>query len=704
MHMRNLSLVIGAIATVVSTQAAAQAFEDEDAQEVDDAAGQEIVIADYSKEYVIVVEAGLLPAPMSDSSAKTTLIEYPAQDAGSRVENILRSIPGLGQFRRSDSRSANPTSQGVTMRGLGGNAASRAVVMLDGVPQADPFGGWVNWAAFDTAELNAIRVLHGGGGGIDGPGALAGTIHLLSQLSSKQSGSIAYGSRNSLDADFYAGTDLGRGEAAISAGVSRGDGFAPIREGQRGSADRNAPYRSGGINLRLSAPLNGKTRLETTTRWFTDKRDRGFDFSESRQQGIDANIRLINQDYEGLDWTALAYVQTREFSSQFASVSANRSTTTPTLDQYDVPSSGLGAKLELRFHPAETVEVRVGSDWRRTSGETRENFTFVNGRPTRNRRAGGQADTAGAYADLSFDAGDRIFVSVSGRLDHWSLSGGFRREVDIGGAVRSDDRFVSRSGWETSGRIGASADLGTVELRSSAYAGWRLPTLNELYRPFRVGLDAVAANEALAPEKLLGFDFGGKWRVDDLSVGMTFFWNQLDNAVANVTVGRGAGVFPGVGFVAAGGIYRQRLNIDRLASKGLELEANWGLGSFSINAAYSYVDAEMKGTTLSGLRPAQVPAHSGRLGAGYNNHEGLSFGVSLNYQGKQFEDDQNILALDEAATVDAFARIGLTDSLTLVARAENLSNAKVQAAISNTGIVERVSPRTIWFGLRFAPN
>ena len=45
-----------------------------------------------------------------------------------RIEEALAGIAGFQQFRRSDSRSSNPTAQGVTLRALGGNATSRALV------------------------------------------------------------------------------------------------------------------------------------------------------------------------------------------------------------------------------------------------------------------------------------------------------------------------------------------------------------------------------------------------------------------------------------------------------------------------------------------------------------------------------------------------------------------------------------------------
>ncbi|WP_166042539.1 TonB-dependent receptor plug domain-containing protein, partial [Sphingosinicella sp. YJ22] len=101
-----------------------------------------------------------------------------ASSPSNRLEDVLRDVPGFQLFRRSDARSANPTSQGATLRALGGNASSRALLILDGVPQTDPFGGWISWPAYHPRRLGQVRVVRGGGSGAAGPGALAGTIEL----------------------------------------------------------------------------------------------------------------------------------------------------------------------------------------------------------------------------------------------------------------------------------------------------------------------------------------------------------------------------------------------------------------------------------------------------------------------------------------------------------------------------------------------
>ena len=133
-------------------------------------------------------------------------------------------MPGFQQFRRSDSRSANPTSQGATLRALGGNASSRALLILDGVPQSDPFGGWISWPAFDPRRLGQVRVVRGGGTGANGPGALAGTIELSSAAPDELAGlvgGLAYGSRDSFDAFAGAGVPLGDGFVSASGALAR---------------------------------------------------------------------------------------------------------------------------------------------------------------------------------------------------------------------------------------------------------------------------------------------------------------------------------------------------------------------------------------------------------------------------------------------------------------------------------------------------
>ncbi len=650
---------------------------------------------------IVVTGRGLQPG-RGEAAFSTVSIDRErfSGSAANRLEDVLRDVPGFQLFRRADSRSANPTSQGPTLRALGGNASARIAVSLDGVPQADPFGGWIAWPSLDPRRLSAARVTRGGGTGANGPGALAGTIELDSLSPDELAGMAArvgVGSHESIDA--FAG--IGVGGMIATASFARGDGFIPIVEGQRGLADRPAPYSQASLALRAVAPLAPEVELQANLAGFSDRRERGTAFSAITAQGADASLRLVG--HGALPFAALLYVQQRDFSNQFAALSASRAAASLVLDQYATPATGLGARVEIRPLTA-PAELRLGADWRGVEGRAQELFQFVAGVPTRIRSAGGRSDTLGVFAELSWTGGP-LTLSGGARLDRWSIAEGRLEERALTGATLTDTRFPDRSGWEATGRVGAAWRASEhLSLRAAAYAGWRLPTLNELYRPFRVGVDATAANSALAPERARGVETGiDWWPMPALRIGATLFANRLIDAIANVTLGQGPGAFPGVGFVPAGGAYRQRRNLDAIVSRGVELDAALDLGAWRLGAGYSFAAARVRAdgdaAVLDGLRPAQTPRHAASASLLWRAASGASASLAARYAGAQYEDDLNRQLIADALTLDAAATLPLAGRLAIEARVENLTDTLVVTGISGAGIAERATPRTIWLGL-----
>jgi vitamin B12 transporter len=651
----------------------------------------------------IIVTGRALPQAKGDSAYDIITIdrERLTGSASGRAEDVLRDVAGLQQFRRSDSRSANATSQGVTLRGLGGNASSRALLLLDGVPQGDPFGGSVTFPALNLARIGQIRVTRGGGSGALGPGALAGTIELSSigpGDADSLTGGVAYGSRKAVEANALVSGTLGRGFAYIAADFARGDGFIPIIAAQRGPADRAAPYRQASIAGRAVVPIGG-VELQANLSGFTDRRERGVAFTDNGSDGADASLRLVGSGRWA--WEVLGYVQLRDFMSQASSVDAARTTSTQTLDQFNIPSTGIGTRFEVRPPLGANVELRLGADVRRVSGETREFFNYVAGSPTRGRQAGGQSDTYGAFAEASVNVG-ALTLTGGGRIDFYEINNGRLLENTLGtGAVLRADRFPNRRGNEPTARAGAALQL-TPELsvRSAAYLGWRLPTLNELYRPFRIGADATAANARLSPETVRGIEAGVAWQpTPKASLRATLFTNRLDDAIANVTIARGPGTFPGVGFVSGAGVFRQRQNLNAIRSTGAEFDASIGAGDWRGQASYAYTDAVVRGSgiaaPLNGLRPAQVARHNASATLSWK-----SLSATTRYVSRQFEDDQNLRSLRGVVTFDAIASVPISERLSLMLRGENITDRRIEAGVSTTGTVERASPRTVWIGLR----
>ena len=629
--------------------------------------------------------------------------------ASNRIEDALRDVAGFQQFRRTDSRTANPTSQGATLRALGGNASARALVLLDGAPVADPFAGYIPWFALAPERLGAVRVTRGAGAGAFGTGALAGTIELLSADAATLPGLQAqaeFGSRNALSAQGVASARLGDGGASLFGRYDRGDGYVLIPQGQRGPADIAARYAQGSAGFHAAVDVGGATRLLVNGLGFADSRVRGVAGNATNVRGANASVRLLGRGR--WQWEALAYLQSQTFSNRVVALDATRAVATPSLDQYNTPATGIGGKIEVRPPALAGIEVRLGADLRDETGRTEERSRFAAGQFTRLRQGGGHNQVAGAYAEASATPAPGITLTAGGRIDRWRIAGGFLTEVDAASfAPTVAERPADRSAWEPTARGGIAWDAaGAIRLRAAAYLGYRLPTLNELYRPFRVGADATGSNAGLAPERLRGVEAGFDYRpLPTLRLGVTAFWNRLGNAIGNVTAGRGPGTFPQVGFVAAGGIYRTRQNLDAIVARGIEAEAHAAYADLRIDASYAWTDARVRASgsaaVLDGRRPAQTPAHQFSATLGYAPARGPRLALTGRYVSGQAEDDLGQRRLGDAATLDAVLDVPLGRGLTASLRAENLTDMLIESGISTSGIVDRGTPRTLAIALRF---
>ncbi|MEV5034119.1 TonB-dependent receptor plug domain-containing protein [Sphingobium sp. LMC3-1-1.1] len=608
--------------------------------------------------------------------------------ASGRIESVLGDVAGFQQFRRSDSRSANPSAQGATLRALGGNASSRTLVLLDGVPMADPFFGYIPFSALVPDRLSVVRVTRGGGIGAFGAGAVAGTIELASATRDQLptlAASAFYGSKDATELTASLTPDLGGGYVSLSGRWDRGDGFQTTPKDQRVAATAPAAYDGWSTNLRAVAPLSATSEIQFRGTIFHDERTLRFKGADSMSEGQDASIRFISRGAWQVD--ALAYIQARNFSNIVISASTFRKS----LDQRNTPSTGIGGKIELRPPVGPDHVLRVGADTRFATGDMFEdayNANIAANPVTSRRHAGGEQMTTGLFAEDDWTLG-RLVLTGGVRADRWTISNGFYRATGAGAANNS---FADRSDWQFSGRAGALYRISdAVALRGAAYSGFRLPTLNELYRPFVVFPITTRANAALTPEKLKGAEAGvDVTPVQGLTLSVTGFINRLDDAIANVTLTNVANT-------------RERQNVDHITAKGVELTAIGRVSDFLLSASYAYSHSMVHapGMGFDGLTPAQSPRHAASATLAWEPKEGPALSATLRYVSKQYEDDLQKDVLPHALTVDAVARLPLGHGVTLVARGENLFDEEVVTR-NAAGSIDLGTPRTLWIGFRFA--
>jgi outer membrane receptor protein involved in Fe transport len=661
------------------------------AQEADDAAAPQDNAPEAEAPREIIVTGRGLDVALSTGIYATTTLERDTivTSPSGRIEDVLRGVAGFQQFRRSDSRSSNPSAQGVTLRALGGNATSRALVLLDGVPLADPFFGYIPLSAIAPETLGTVRVTRGGGSGPFGAGALAGTIELESTEPGDTGpflGNAAVNNRGETEASGVLTRRLGQGFAVASGRWDRGQGFFTTPADQRVPATARAAFDSWNAALRAVAPLTDTVEVQARVGAFRDDRTLRFDGADSFSRGEDASIRLVGRGAWAFD--ALAYVQARDFGNVV--ISSTRFT--PTLDQRRTPSTGIGGKFELRPPLLEGHDIRIGADYRRADGELQEEaLNAVSGAVTERRRAGGATSNLGIFLEDDWQFGP-LTVNGGLRADRSSITGGFFRAVSpTTGAVVRELVAPDRADWSLSWRAGAKINASRrLDLRAAAYTGLRLPTLNELYRPFVVFPVTTQANADLANERLRGFEVGLDWQpVNEIVIAVTAFDNEVENAIANVTIA------PNL---------RRRANLPAIEARGIEASVAAKFGRVSLDSALAWTDAAVRGegpsADLDGLRPAQTPEFAATLTLSWQPAPGWRIAGTLRHVSAQFEDDRQSDRLPPATTLDAFLAAPLWGRLSLTVRGENLTDEAIVTR-NQGGSIDLGVPRTVWLGLRY---
>jgi outer membrane receptor protein involved in Fe transport len=657
----------------------------------------------------VTVNAARLPTSLADAAFSIVNVDQNAIQTLPRLDRALETSPGLSLFRRGSSAGANPTTQGVSLRSIGPTAAGRALVTVDGVPQNDPFGNWVIWTSIPTDAISQVSVVRGAGSGPYGAGALTGVIAM------DERSKVAGDGHFTLSAE---GSDAGerRGSASGSATVTdkvqlfaagqteQGDRWIPVRQG-RGAADTP-------LNLRDSSAIGkavidlGFAALTAEGGGYSERRDSGTLFAQSASSGDDAAVTLAAQpDATHLGWRVQGWVRQSNLSNSSAAISNNRNTATLSNSQYATPATGYGANAAVR-KLADWGSLEAGVDFRATGGQESEYLTYVNGFPTKKRVAGGDTQQVGGYIEGAWRAGPWL-VTGGARVDEWQQTNGHRIESLLAtGAITLNPAIANKSGALPTLRGGVRYDLGQgFYVRAAGYEGFRAPSLNELYRPFRVGNNLTEANENLKPEKLYGIEGAIGQDQGRLTWDVTGFLNQLRDPIANVTLGAGPGAFPRAGFVPAGGLFVQRQNLQAINATGVEADARYKpIEPLTLELAGDYTDATVDGGALSpqltGKRPAETPRLTATAAAEWTVARDVVFSASVRYEDIRYADDQNTLVLPPGALVGLRLDWQATPNWGLYLAADNVTDTALATDQTADHIHVYDEPRVFRFGFR----
>jgi len=653
-------------------------------------------------EVVVVYPPRLAPLG-GDAAFSAVRVGPEVLKATPRLDDALESVPGVSLFRRASSLGANPTTQGLSLRAIAPSGAGRALVTLDGAPQNDPFGGWVIWTALPPEGLDGATVVRGAGAGPYGAGALTGTVTLQER-----------GAMDGLAAlDAYAG-DYASYRLAAAGGapgllvvgqVQTSGGYTPVRGPRRNAVDEPLTLDTESGSFRVQHDFDG-VQAAVRLAAYGERRGAGLAGARAIASGASGTLTVGRTPSEGVGgWRVQLWMQTSDLQNSSVAVAADRMTTTPANDEYATPAQGYGLNAALEGK-AGAVSWELGVDARLYHGFDFERFRFMNGAFTRGRQAGGEAGVGGAYLEAAYDRGPWV-VTGGVRVDEWFQRDAVRIEHDLStGRITLDQPSPDTSGTTPTGRLGIRYDLSSaLYVRAAAYVGFRPPTLNELYRPFRVGNDVTEANADLKPEKLQGVE-AGVGGEGPIHWSGTVFYNWLKDPVTNVTIGAGPATFPVAGFIPAGGALRQRQNAGEIDAYGFEGEAFgelWKSLSWraAVAATHARVDGGSAAPQLTGLRPAETPELTVTGGLDWRPLDRLDLTLDARYEGGRWDDDLNTRKLHAGTELNMRAGWSIAPHAEAYAAVDNVANAKLDTAIAGDGTVSFAEPRMVRVGFAY---
>jgi len=637
-----------------------------------------------------------LPGVTDSATSVATLSSQQLQNAsGLTLDDRLHSVAGFQLFRRTSSWTANPTTEGISLRGLGSTAASRTLVEADQVPLNDPFGGWIHWDEIPTLAIQQVELLRGGSADLYGSSAIGGVIAVEPVTPSPHALTLAADTAGATENTALGDILLTTTSHVLStlgafSALSTG-GYVTTAPALRGTVDipSNVFEQSG--RLVFFAPPQTKLRAFILGNFLNEARGNG--------TPLQTNGTRLWRYLDGLDQdTSHGHAALRLFGSReayrqsFSSIATNRDSETLTKLQR-VPTDELGLSAQASHAFATSFTGALGfdiRDIRATDDETAPATSVTTSTSARQRETGG-------YLDAIWQP------------KQWSLSGSLRIDsFRTFSAQQSLSNATAVTPLPELDELFASPRLGLVRklphglaLTGTAFRAFRGPTMNELYRTGQVGQQTTLANSSLLAERATGFEFGGEWASRLASLRATYFWTEVNRPISAVELSQ----TPTTQLL-------QRQNLGQIRSRGLMLEAQttrW----HNFDTTFGYQLAVATVTAFNSSSPAQanltgnwipeVPRESVTATANYaaqaGPHSLANLHLIASYTGHTYDDAANQFLLHPYARFDLSADRELTRKLSLYASAQNLLNRTID--VGRTPILTLAAPRLVQAGLRY---
>jgi outer membrane receptor protein involved in Fe transport len=650
------------------------------------AANQQVTVTAYR------TPLGELESPVSTRTLSPVELQTAAPIT---LDGQVRQLPGVELFRRSSSLVANPTSQGISLRGLGSTSASRTLVTSDDVPLNDPLGGWIHWEEQPELAVSSIDVVRGGASDLYGSSAIGGvmSVGIARPTATMAELRSSYGMLGTYDASGLAETKHGPWGVMGAGGALGTDGFIQEAPWQRGPVDINSNVDAQNALL-LGEHTRGPLRLFV----------RGSGFNEDRSNGTPYQINgtrlwryAAGGDWQGPHEGSLAarlYGSDEHYHQTFSSIS--------NLPKFGDPSCSYRCgEIPTRYSQIPDNELGAAGLWSQPLGT---GLLLLGGADVHDVRVWDREQLFGSSAaltNLSVHQRDTgLYGEALWTRAGWTVAGSLRvdwfRNFDGSQTIWSGTAWVPAPAQPPAleqtlldPRLGVSRKLGQHwAISGSGFRAFRAPTPSELYRSTQVGNQLTRPNSSLLSERATGWETGlaSQWHWG--TVRASYFLTQINRPIAAVTLNPNSSP-----------ILLMRENLGQIESKGLSLD--FGLAPLrwlAVDGGYQYAHATVtKGTVDVGNWIPEVARNMATLNVRAFQPRLGTLSLQSRLSGIQYDDDANTYMLHGFFKLDAYGSHAFGSRFEIFAAGENLFDRTIEVAKTPTTTL--AMPRTARAGI-----
>ncbi|HUZ03921.1 MAG TPA: TonB-dependent receptor [Acidobacteriaceae bacterium] len=657
-------------------------------------------LATNSQQVVVTASRTALAIDASANTVRVVSAQALQQSATITFGDRVRQVTGLNFFRRSSTLVANPTSQGVSLRGLGSTAASRTLVLANNVPINDPFGGWIYWDQLPSLAIQHVEVVRGGASDLYGSSAIGGIIHVIERTPERLGHAAyaldtGYAQEDTAHGSLMAMDAIGPWSGLIAGDILHSGGYIEVAPDARGTVDTaaNLHYENAETDLYRTFASGGNAFL------------RGNFLNEARGNGtaLQTNATRLWRYAGGMNWTtrtagvfrAEIFQSQEHYRQSFSAISAGRSSEFLTrLQQVPTQQIGGSAQWTRIFRPWFTV-IAGGdvNDIRATDFE----------QPIQHGNPNGFTDTTarqrdvGEYVEGLLQPG-KWTVSSSLRVDSF-LNLDAIQSMQAGNSAPSVTAIPNRSETILSPKIGVVRRINNfVGLTASAYRAFRSPTLNELYRQGQVGQEITLANPDLRSERATGWEAGVELAAPSKNsiLRASYFWTEVNRPVTALTLS-----------ITPTEVLNQRENLGQIRSRGISLDYEAAPFTWlAVSGGYQYANATVtqfaQQPALVGKWIPQVAHNMATMQVSTTRNRLGTLELQATNSGRQYDDDANSFLLSGYFQLDAYVSHSIGSAfgskLEIYGAVENILDRSIQ--VGRTPILTLGTPRMASIGIR----